>query len=52
VNVPVPPEPMTVTTDVPPLHNIDVLVDEATKGVGASILTVVVDGQPLSSVTV
>ena len=48
----VPPLAVTVTVAFPPLHAIAVADDEATKALGAVTMMVVVDEQPLKSVTV
>ena len=58
VNVPVPeygavpPEPVTVTVELPPLHKIVVADEAAVNIVGSVTVTEVVAVQPLASVTV
>jgi hypothetical protein len=58
VNVPVPlygavpPDALTVTLEVPPLHRIGVLDELAMSAVGCVIAPVVVEVQLLASVTV
>ena len=49
---PVPPEPVTVTTVVPPLHKIGGAVAPAVTDVGLEIVIDVVAEQPLKSDTV
>ena len=48
----VPPEAVTVTVVVPPLHKIAGALDEATNTAGSVTVPVVVDEHPLASVTV
>ena len=58
VNVPVPvygdvpPVALIVTVELPPLHKIAVVLDEATKAAGSAMVTLVTAVQPLASVTV
>jgi hypothetical protein len=58
VNVPapeygnVPPDPVTVTVEFPPLHNIAVADELAVSKLGCEIFTEVFEVQPFASVTV
>jgi hypothetical protein len=49
---PVPPFPVTVTVEVPPLHKILVAVDPAVSKVGSVTVMLVVAVHPFASVTV
>ena len=48
----VPPTAVTVTVVVPPLQDIAAALDEASSTAGSDTVPVVVDEQPLASVTV
>ena len=48
----VPPVALTVTVELPPLHRIAVLDEAATTASGSVIVPLVIEVQPLASVTV
>ena len=48
----VPPLPLTVTVDVPPLQRIAVADDDAESAVGSEMVTEVIAVHPFASVTV